>query len=55
MGHDLTNENFVKKWFKDTKADYLINCFALNDHVVKKEKGRHCLILIQRKYITICK
>lgn len=33
LGHDLTDENFVKDFFKKTKPDYLINLFALNDHV----------------------
>ncbi|QLH09683.1 dehydrogenase [Candidatus Nitrosotenuis sp. DW1] len=40
LGHDLTNEDFVKKWFKKNKADCLINCFALNDHVTVGEKRR---------------
>ena len=35
LGHDLTNEKFVKKWFKENHTKYLINCFALNDHVGK--------------------
>lgn len=38
LGHDLTNEAFVKKWFKQNKADALVNCFALNDHVEKGQK-----------------
>ena len=38
LGHDLGNEKFVKKWFKDNKADALINCFAFNDHVQKGRK-----------------
>ena len=38
LGHDLTDENFVKTWFKKNKADCLINCFALNDHVDNKRK-----------------
>ena len=38
IGHDLTNEKFVKQWFKKNKADYLVNCFALNDHVDTKRK-----------------
>lgn len=38
LGHDLTDENFVKKWFKQNKADCLVNCFALNDHVEKNQK-----------------
>ncbi len=38
LGHDLTDENFVKKWFKQNKADCLVNCFALNDHVEKDQK-----------------
>ena len=38
LGHDLTDEAFVKKWFKQHKADALVNCFALNDHVEKGQK-----------------
>lgn len=38
LGHDLTNEEFVKKWFKKNKADCLVNCFALNDHVEGNQK-----------------
>jgi len=38
LGHDLADETFVKKWFKQNKADALINCFALNDHVEKNQK-----------------
>ncbi|MEI7983196.1 MAG: SDR family oxidoreductase [Bacteroidota bacterium] len=34
MGHDLSDENFVKKYFREIKADFLVNCFALNDHIV---------------------
>jgi len=38
LGHDLTNEDFVKKWFSKNKATSLVNCFALNDHVDNKRK-----------------
>jgi NAD(P)-dependent dehydrogenase (short-subunit alcohol dehydrogenase family) len=38
LGHDLTDESFVKKWFKENKADCLVNCFALNDHVEGNQK-----------------
>lgn len=38
LGHDLSDEKFVKNWFKKNKADYLINLFALNDHVDPKIK-----------------
>ena len=38
LGHDLTDEKFVKSWFKKNKADSLINCFAMNDHVDGKRK-----------------
>ena len=41
LGHNLTDENFVKKWFKQNKADALVNCFALNDHVEKNQKRKH--------------
>ena len=33
LGHDLTDESFVKDWFSKNKADSIVNCFALNDHV----------------------
>ena len=33
LGHDLSSEKFVKRFFVENKADYLINLFALNDHV----------------------
>ena len=38
LGHDLSDENFVKKWFSENKADCIINCFALNDHVENHQK-----------------
>ena len=38
LGHDLTDENFVKKWFKKNPTDYLVNCFGLNDHVTQDKK-----------------
>jgi NAD(P)-dependent dehydrogenase (short-subunit alcohol dehydrogenase family) len=38
LGHDLTDELFVQEWFKENKADCLVNCFAMNDHVEKDEK-----------------
>jgi len=38
LGHDLTDEIFVKEWFKNNSADCLVNCFAMNDHVEKNQK-----------------
>jgi NAD(P)-dependent dehydrogenase (short-subunit alcohol dehydrogenase family) len=38
LGHDLTDESFVKEWFKNNSADCLVNCFAMNDHVEKNQK-----------------
>jgi NAD(P)-dependent dehydrogenase (short-subunit alcohol dehydrogenase family) len=40
LNHDLTNEEFVENWFKKNKTDYLINCFALNDHIEKKKSKK---------------
>lgn len=37
LGHDLTDEGFVKKWFSEHQANSLVNLFALNDHI---EPGR---------------
>ena len=28
----------MKKWFKENNSDYLINCFAINDHVSKDKR-----------------
>ena len=33
LGHDLCDEHFVKQYFSENEADYLVNLFALNDHV----------------------
>ena len=38
LGHDLNDEKFVKNWFKKNHSDYLINCFAINDHVSKNKR-----------------
>ena len=40
LGNDLSDENFVKKWFSKNRADYLVNCFALNDHIDNKRKNQ---------------
>jgi len=32
FGDDLTNEDFVKDYFSKNEAEYLVNCFGLNDH-----------------------
>jgi NAD(P)-dependent dehydrogenase (short-subunit alcohol dehydrogenase family) len=39
FGNDLSDENFVKQWFSKNHAEYLINCFAINDHINKKRKN----------------
>ena len=33
LGHDLTDENFVKSFFKENPSKYLLNLYALNPHV----------------------
>ena len=33
LGHDLTDERFVKDFFKQNKADCLVNTYAINPHV----------------------
>jgi NAD(P)-dependent dehydrogenase (short-subunit alcohol dehydrogenase family) len=38
LDHDLNDELFVKDWFSKHKADALVNCFALNDHVKEGQK-----------------
>jgi len=58
LGHDLSDEKFVKEWFKKNKGDCLINLFALNDHVDKtrfKEKDTLYDISLDsfRKYLDV--
>ena len=38
LGDNLCDENYVKNWFSKNHAEYLINCFAINDHLTKKRK-----------------
>ena len=39
LGQDLTDENFVKNFFKENKADCLINLYAVNPHIDSKEQS----------------
>tara|TARA_B100000959_G_C14868215_1_gene577224 strand:- start:41 stop:730 length:690 start_codon:yes stop_codon:yes gene_type:complete len=36
LGQDLTDEKFVKDWFKKNKASHLINLFGLNEHITEE-------------------
>ena len=40
LGDNLNDENYVKKWFSKNHAEYLINCFAINDHLTKKRRRK---------------
>ena len=51
LGHDLTDENFVKKWFSENKADCLVNCFAMNDHV---EEGKTRGTIFDLTFSDVC-
>ena len=55
LGHDLTDEDFVKSWFESNPAEYLINLFALNDHVEEIQSGQQTLFSVSlesvRKYL----
>lgn len=39
LGNDLSDEKFVKEWFAANQARYLVNLFALNDHVESARKS----------------
>lgn len=41
LGHDLSNEEFVRDFFKNNKADALINLFALNHHIDNDNKKQN--------------
>jgi NAD(P)-dependent dehydrogenase (short-subunit alcohol dehydrogenase family) len=38
LGHDLSDELFVRDWFSENSGDVLINCFAINDHVLPRNQ-----------------
>lgn len=37
LGHDLTDENFVKEWFMENPVKYVINLFALQHHITDEK------------------
>lgn len=39
LGHDLTDEEFVKDFFSKNKGDALVNLYAVNPHVDKKDNS----------------
>jgi len=41
LGHDLTDEEFVKKWFRENPTKNLINCYALDDKLVDSRSGNN--------------
>lgn len=41
LGHDLTDEEFVKKWFRENPTKNLINCYALDDKLVDSRCGNN--------------
>jgi NAD(P)-dependent dehydrogenase (short-subunit alcohol dehydrogenase family) len=49
LGHDLTNEKFVKDWFKKNKASHLVNLFGLNEHIDKKNNNKSKLFDVSLK------
>ena len=53
LGHDLTDEGFVIDFFKNNPANYLINCFAKNDHVINGEKRKTDLFNIEIEEIKM--
>ena len=38
LGDDLSDEDYVKQWFSKNRGEYLVNCFAINDHITNKRK-----------------
>lgn len=38
FGQDLTDEDFVRGWFAKNKAEYLVNCYGLDDPVTESPK-----------------
>ena len=57
LGHDLTSETFVRRWFAENHGDYLVNLFALNDHIGPSQGTTETLLDIPldsfRKYLEV--
>ena len=57
LGHDLSSEAFVHQWFSANHGDYLINLFALNDHIGPGKGGAGTLFDISldsfRMYLEV--
>ncbi len=59
LGHDLTDEAFVRSWFAEHPAEYLVNLFALNDASVatKNTTEKETLFTISldsfRRYVDV--
>jgi len=56
LGHDLTDPNFVKRWFRSNHANHLINLFALNDAITSEREFESFLDLDLedfRKYMDV--
>jgi NAD(P)-dependent dehydrogenase (short-subunit alcohol dehydrogenase family) len=43
LGHDLTNEAFVREWFAANPAQGLVNLFALNHHITGASQSNHLM------------
>tara|TARA_R100000234_G_C4999419_1_gene179580 strand:+ start:225 stop:902 length:678 start_codon:yes stop_codon:yes gene_type:complete len=41
LGHDLREERFVNSFFKENKANSLVNLFALNHHIEEGNSGKN--------------
>ena len=56
LGHDLSDEKFVNNFFKNNKADALVNLFALNHHIdsnIEKNKLFDITLESFREYLEI--
>jgi len=56
LGHDLSDEELVKRWFQAHPASALVNLFALNDHVdPMRPSGKLMEIGLEsfRKYLDV--
>ena len=49
LGHDLTDEKFVKEWFMEIPVNYIINLFALQHHITGEHTPTNSLFSIDLK------
>ena len=53
LGHDFRNEAFVKDWFRENKAEHLVNLFAIND-AITADRRKSSFLDVDLESVSLC-